>query len=148
MKDIRPLNLLQRIKYRYLEWSWDRVLKRSGCSNWISYFRKNDLDFDIDAKTVKQRFAGYPYVVKISNARVDLCFHPLYGVTRSVETLNNWCLQNCSKKYRIEWLKISDHLNDDWYIVDSFYVNYTLEPYAFIGFKDERDFLIFTLKWT
>jgi hypothetical protein len=150
VKDIRPVNPLQRIKYLYLEWSWDRVLKRSGCASWESYFRKNDPDFNVHAKTVKQQFAGYPYVAQIPESRVDLVIDPWFGVIRNVETLYKWCAHNCSKKHRLEWIKVVHNQNDDWYIVDSLYrhANFAHEAHAFVGFKDERDFLIFTLKWT
>jgi hypothetical protein len=149
VKNIRPKNILQRIKYRYLEWYWDRVLERSGCSNWESYFRKNDPDFDVHRKTVKQQFIGYPYVVEIPESKVDMVIDPLFGVIRSVSTLHKWCLDNCSKKHRYEWIKVVPDQNGDWYIVDSLYApTFAREAHAFFGFKDERDFLIFTLKWT
>ena len=142
MKDIRPKNPIEWIKYRHLEWKWDRILKKSGCSNWYLYFFYNDPDFDLRAQTVRSQFCGYPHVTVVNQSAISWCYEPLWGPRPMHEEVVKWCDQNCRDKYRLHWERvIQDHTGQ--YTPNGIGGNDEL----FIGFKNERDFMLFCLRW-
>ncbi len=127
------MNIFKIIKYRYLEWKWDRVLKQSGCSDWRSYFLVNDYDYDQKGKTVRERFIGYPYIIKLPYESMKYSFHSFFGPTIDVTTIDTWCRENCRGKYR-------------------YFVQETLDgqglPFfedCYFGFQREEDCILFSL---
>lgn len=135
-------NPLQWIKYRYLEWRWDRILRKSGYETWQQYFRANDPDYDIRGRTVTEQFKGYPYVVRVDYAKLSTRFDPLFGPIEHCEEIIEWCKQNCRGKYRNEWERVvMDHAGQ--YLPNGIGDSDEL----FFGFKDERDYLMFVLRW-
>lgn len=143
MNELRPKNPLLWIKYRYLEWQWDRVLKKSGCKSWESYFRWNDLDFVPWGQTVKDQLHGYPYIALVPFKNLETTFDPLWGPIDHANHIKGWCDKNCRKKYRWHWERvIQDHAGQ--YLPNG--IGGTDE--LFFGFKDERDYILFTLRWT
>ena len=137
-----PKNPLLRIKYRYLEWCWDRVLKQSGHHHWESYLRYNDLDFNARGYTVKDQLHGYPHIAVLPFRHLEHLIEPLFGEIYNGNTVDKWCKQNCRKKYRWHWERvIMDHAGQ--YLPNG--IGGTDE--LFFAFKDERDFIMFTLRW-
>ena len=142
MNNVKPKNPLTWIKYRYLEWRWDRVLKKSGCQSWEWYFRKKDPDFNAFGNTIKEQLFGYPYIVKVNHTHLECIIDGMWGETWHGEAVNLWCVQNCRGKFRWQWERvIMDHNGQ--------YLPNGIAGYdeLFFGFKDERDYLMFTLRW-
>ena len=142
MQNIRPKNPLLWIKYKFLEFSWDRALKKSGCNNWEYYFRKKDPDFNIMGQTIRAQLFGYPYIAKVNCKHLDYAFDAMWGEMWHGESVNNWCKQHCRYKYRWQWERVMlDHNSQ-----------YAPNGYGtdelFFGFKDERDYLMFLLRWS
>ena len=143
MNDIRPKELLSWIKYRYLEWQWDRVLKKSGHHHWESYLRYNDPDYYAPGRTVRDQLHGYPYVAVVPFHHLETVFEPLWGPVDHANHIKEWCDKNCRKKYRWHWERvIQDHAGQ--YLPNG--IGGTDE--LFFGFKDERDYIMFTLRWS
>jgi hypothetical protein len=142
MNDIRPRNPLTRIKYKFLEWQWDRVLRKSGHSSWLHYFCWNDPDFYYLGYTVQDQFCGYPYVCKVDYTKLPTQFDPMFGPIQHCGKMLEWCNTNCRGKYRNHWERvIVDHAGQ--YLPNG--IGGTDE--LFFGFKDERDYIMFTLRW-
>lgn len=142
MNDIRPKNPLLWIKYRYLEWQWDRVLKKSGWTTWEGYFRWNDPDFTPWGYTVKEQLHGYPYIALVDYNKLSIRFDPWFGAIEHCDLILEWCYKNCRGKYRNHWERvIQDH--EGQYLPNG--IGGTDE--LFFGFKDKRDFILFTLRW-
>lgn len=143
MNDIRPRNPLLWIKYRYLEWRWDSVLRKSGHRTWYYYFRANDPDYNPRGQTVRDQLFGYPYIYKVDYNKLPVRFNPLFGPIKQCEEMLNWCDKNCRKKYRTHLERvIMDH--EGQYLPNGSEGTGEL----FFAFKDERDYLMFVLRWS
>jgi len=139
---VKPKNPLTWIKYRYLEWQWDRVLRKSGFTNWYQYFRANDPDYFAPGRTVPDQLFGYPHIALVPFRNLETVFEPMWGPVDRADHITTWCDRNCRSKYRWHWERvIQDHAGQ--YLPDG--VGGTDE--LFFGFKDERDYLMFTLRW-
>jgi hypothetical protein len=142
VNNVKPKNPLLWIKYRYLEWCWDRVLKKSGWTDWRGYLRWNDPDFMPWGPTVKDQLFGYLYIHKVNYQSLPVRFDPLFGPIEHCTEMVEWCDKNCRGKYRNHWERVVlDH--EGQYLPNG--IGGTDE--LFFGFKDERDYLMFTLRW-
>lgn len=142
MNNIQPRNPILRIKYRFLEWQWDRVLRRNGYTDWKNYFRATDPDYDPAGRTVRDQLCGYPYVAPVPLCHLETVFEPFWGPVERCNHIVEWCEQNCSHRFRHHWERvIQDHRGQ--YLPNGIGGADRL----FFGFKDERDYLMFTLRW-
>ena len=133
-------NILKIIKYKWLEWQWDRVLKRSGCRDWYAYMLRNDPDFDINGYSIAKQLIGYPYIANPTDW--DYVDGGLHGLQPQVSHIFEWCAKNCKGKYYGAYNRVvKDHAGQ--YVAD-----YYGDELLFIGFKNERDYIMFTLRWT
>lgn len=142
MNNLKPRNPLQQIKYRFLEWQWDRILKKSGHHHWESYQRYTDIDFYAPGYTVKDQLVGYPYINVVPYQHLDCNVDPMWGPLWSGSTVNEWCKKHCRHKYRWHWERVIMDYNGH-YLPNG--IGGTDE--LFFGFKDERDYLLFVLRW-
>ncbi len=137
------MNIFKFIKYRFLEWHWDRVLKRSGHLSWHSYLRWNDPDFNVRANRMCDQFHGYPHVVVVPYKYLEFKVDPMWGEVYYGTQVNDWCSKNCRGKYRWQWERVSmDHWGQ--YVADGIG---GIDEF-FVGFKDERDYFMFILRWS
>lgn len=143
MQDIRPKNPLLWIKYRLLEWKWDRILAKSGHKHWESYFRATDPDFNPRGRTIKDQFCGYPYVALVDYKKLDYRIDPMWGELYYGESANAWCNKHCKGRFRWQWERvIMDHMGQ----YEPNGIGGTDE--LFFGFKNERDYIMFLLRWS
>jgi len=142
VNSVKPKNPLLRIKYRFLEWRWDRILKKSGHTHWESYLRYNDPDFCISGCTVREQFSGYPYVAVVDYKHLEARVDAIWGEIWNGSTVEAWCKRYCKGKYRWQWERV---IQDDegQYLPSG--IGDTDE--LFFGFKLERDYILFTLRW-
>ena len=130
------------IKYRYLEWYWDRVLRKSGHHHWESYLRYNDPDYYAPGRTVQDQLRGYPYITVLPYQHLDCNVDPMWGPLWSGYTVEDWCKKNCRGKYRWHWERvIQDHAGQ--YLPNG--IGGTDE--LFFGFKDYEDYITFKMRW-
>jgi len=143
VNSVKTKNPLLWIKYRILEWCWDRILKKSGHHHWESYLRYNDPDFNIRGLTVRDQLFGYPYVAVVNYKHLEARVDAMWGEVWNGSRVEEWCKENCRNKYRWHWERvIQDHAGQ--YLPNG--IGGTDE--LFFGFKDERDYLMFTLRWS
>lgn len=130
------------IKYKYLEWRQDRILKKSGHHHWESYLRYNDPDYYAPGRTVRDQLCGYPYIVVVNYNYLDCDIDPMWGPIWSGSTVDAWCKENCRRKYRWHWERvIQDHTGQ--YLPNG--IGGTDE--LFFGFKDYEDYITFKTRW-
>jgi hypothetical protein len=142
VNNIKPKNPILRIKYRYLEWCWDRVLEKSGYTYWENYFRANDPDYYAPGRTVRDQLFGYPFIALVPDHYLETTFTPMFGPIEYADHIREWCDRNCRKKYRWHWERvIQDH--EGQYLPNGIGGIDEL----FFAFKDERDYLMFVLRW-
>ena len=138
------MHLVSTIQKRLKNWQETRFLRKHGCKTWEQYLRITDPDYDARAQTVKSQFVGYPYLAHVNYTRVPVQFDPMFGDIPDCKEILDWCETNCRHKYRNEWERvIQDHFTGE-YMPNG--IGGTDE--LFFGFKDERDYLLFTLKWS
>ena len=135
--------MLKYTKYKYLEWRWDRVLKKSGHASWESYLRHNDPDFNIRGYTVRDQFCGYPYVSAVPFKHLDTNFEPLWGSIVSGQHIIKWCEKHCKKKFRWQWERVIMTHNNQYQ-----QNGIAGADELFFGFKDDRDYTLFLLRWS
>lgn len=98
----------------------------------------SDPDYAEKARYVKNAYHGYPYVHPVS------WIDPATIIMRQTEEMVDWCRKNCRGKWRSDW---------QYVVWDHLYKTYAIDlhgPYSgmrFFAFKDEADYLWFTLKW-
>lgn len=134
--------LTTKIKYTYLEWKWDRILKKSGHHSWESYLRYNDPDFYAPGYTIKDQLCGYPYIAVVPYRYLDCNVDPMWGPLWSGSSVEDWCKKNCRSKYRWHWERVvMDHAGQ--YLPNG--IGGTDE--LFFGFKDYEDYITFKIRW-
>lgn len=135
-------------KQRYKAWKDTRFLKRHNCDNWQQYHRQFDPDYDIRASRVKDYYHGYPYW-HVFERHGHYCYQLLYdygpgGHRYGYHDIIDWCQANCKNKHRTDFLRViqAPSTNNQWEINEI-----GGGDYIFVAFKDERDFVLFTLRW-
>ena len=143
MNNVKPKNPLLWIKYRILEWRWDRVLRNSGYKHWESYFRANDPDYNPAGRSVRDQLFGYPYVAVVNYKHLESNVDAMWGEIWNGNNVEAWCKRYCKGKYRWHWERVvQDHAGQ--YLPNG--IGGTDE--LFFGFKDERDYIMFLLRWS
>jgi hypothetical protein len=148
MNSLNPINPIARLKYKFLEWKWDRVLEKSGHSSWESYLRYNDPGYNPRGRSINDQFCGYPYVAcvpcKYLTKYKDSGINGLDQVYDwGGYDVEQWCKENCKHRFRCELERvIKDHqgqyLQNGIAGIDEF----------FVGFKDYDDFITFKTVWS
>lgn len=134
---------LKYIKYKILEWRWDRILKKSGYPTWHHYFYYNDPDYYSPGYSVKDKFCGYPFIVKVDYNKIPIEFDGMWGPMANSESIVQWCNRYCRGKFKPHWDRVViDHAGQ--YLPNG--IGGTDE--LFFGFKDERDYFLFLLRWS
>lgn len=129
-------------------------LKRSGYATWRQYRHNRDPGVNAYADTVKHFYKGYRFVYQCYNAD-HYAYKCLYnhgpgGVRYGYEEISDWCENNLRFKYRLDihrchqqtGLGINSEEDVNWFFNDI-----GGSDFVFIAFQDERDYLIFMLKW-
>lgn len=89
------------------------------------------------------QFHGYLYVAVVPYKYLDFNVDPMWGPLWSGTAVEAWCKENCRSKYRWHWERvIQDHAGQ--YLPNGIGGADEL----FFGFKDERDYIMFMLRWS
>ena len=121
-----------------------RLFKKHNVSSWREYHLKYDPDFSARASTIRKMFHGYPYIAEITDSR-SIKAHAHSSLEDGFSVLNCWLENNCRGKARMtleRTVEFDTGTRKDWYIN-----SLGSRDSVFVAFQDERDFLIFTLKW-
>jgi hypothetical protein len=143
---------LKRIKTRiksYIKLKKDqRFLKKHCCTSWKQYNRKYDTDINQYCDTVKEFYHGYNYVYCFDHVNLNhYAYKVVYdygpgGIRYTYMDMIDWCKKNCKHKFRPDIHRvIGTNMND-----------YTFNDiggldYLFFAFKDEKDYMMFRLRW-
>ena len=121
-------------------WRDRRFLRQHGCETWREYDIRYDTDVNRSASRVREFYYGYSYVHCFENRD-----HPVYYWDIAVDgayILNNWCENTCVDKYRLDFHRVYRNYWNEWEINEI-----GGGDYIFAAFKNERDYLLFSLKW-
>lgn len=140
-------NFIQRFKEYYWREYWKKFLRNRGFGSWKSFLRYNDPDFNIQGQTVEQMFFGYKNFVRVDPKYIHWTYKDdgiqgVYYAPVDFEIIENWCEQNCKNKFRWQFVRSMNYKNvkiiNDMFGEDDLY----------FGFKDEKDCLLFLLRWS
>lgn len=126
-----------------------RFFKKHGVSSWRAYDLKYDKDFNAQASSIRHMFHGYPYIVEVTTP--DVLTHSCPTCPDGLEYLRHWLKNDCRGKTRSTIQRTIEVISRD---VDGRETNkdWALNEIGgrdslFVAFKDERDYLMFLLKW-
>lgn len=142
------MELIKKIRQSYLDFKDKIFLKRHGCENWNQYNRLYDPDYNIRGNTVKEYYHGYPYINCFENHEHNVYFWDL-GYD-GIYVLNKWCEENIKDKWRIDIIRVHgwNCIHPEDKNTNKLYINdIGGKDFIFIAFKDERDFLMFSLRY-
>lgn len=138
------MTLISDLKARWKGHKEKRFLENYGCTTWREYERKYDTDVGYYARWAHTYYHGYPYILPLDPQGFRdygmlgiLPYHDLIG------QMTEWCDQNCKGKWRNDWHR-------GWWDHQG---NYEFNSIGggdimFFAFKEESDYMWFTLKWS
>lgn len=99
-----------------------------------------DPDICYHGKTVKEFYRGYSYTHRIDDIE--------YVKGRAVPTydLMCWLDENCTDKYRLDYLSIEPK-NEEFPELDEIIEPIYGVEYVFVAFKQKRDYIWFVMRW-
>jgi hypothetical protein len=140
-----------RIVNRFAKWREHRFFRKHQVGSWKEYYYKYDPDFNIRADTILEMFHGYPYIVELQSLQfLKAGFGDEFGWDLDAATkLTTWLETKCKGKARAKIERVLPHTGVDYN--GNKFKNWAINEFAtdslFVGFQDERDYLIFLLKW-
>jgi hypothetical protein len=135
--------LLTYLRTKIKTWRDRRFLKRHGVETWAQYNHRYDPDINWRATRVNDFYHGYPYVYCFENHRHEVYHWDVH--LDGIYVLSQWCDNNCKSKFRFDFHRAMNAPSTAW----EWHINeLSGGDYIFAAFKNERDFLMFTLKWS
>ena len=137
------MELIQKLKNRYHGYKEKRFLETHGCKTWREYERRYDSDVGYLARCSQAFYYGYPHVFALDpDGYRDLTAFGIHPYFESIEKMTKWCEENCTGKWRNDWHR------GFWNHHDHFEFNgIGGTDIMFFAFKEERDYIWFTLTW-
>jgi len=127
----------------YQDWREQRFLRKHGCRNREEYNLKYDSLHNPIATRLVDFYHGYKYIYCFENHKHqiyywDLAYVGSYNVTK-------WCRKNLSGKWRFDVHRAIKYpsTGNEWEINEL-----GGGDYIFAAFTDERDYMLFTLRWS
>jgi hypothetical protein len=142
-------NPIKLIRERYREWRDQRFLRRHHCENWEQYNRWYDPDIVRRASDITNWYQGYAYVHCIESYQHHYAYRLIYdygpgGVRYGADEIDDWCRANCQGKFRSESHRVSwNQWSQRWHMDEM-----GGSDLVFFAFKDEQDYLLFSLRWS
>jgi hypothetical protein len=138
--------VIRRLKARLRKWKSDRFLKKHGCSYWWQYNKRYDTDYKGHATRIEDVYHGYPYVHCFVD-RKHYAYEILYdygpgGYRDGIHDIMEWCSKNCDDKFRFDYQRVLQTHDGKWETNEI-----AGGDYLFATFKDEKDYLLFLLRW-
>lgn len=140
--------MIEQLKNRWKGYKEKRFLASYGCETWREYERRYDKDIGPMARWAHTYYHGYPHIFPLNPEGLRGCmrktrprgFHPYHD---QCEQMMAWCEQNCTGKWRNDWHR-------GWWDLQG---NYELNEIGggdimFFAFKEESDYVWFTLVWS
>jgi hypothetical protein len=138
-----------RIKARFRKWKAERKLKKSGYKSWEHYRRNNDPNICWRATRVKDFYRGYKYVYCFED-RKHYAYELLYdygpgGIRYGASDIYDWCEKYARFKCRVDEHRVIKYPSTgmEWEFNDI-----GGGDYIFAAFNDEKDYMMFLLRWS
>lgn len=117
-----------------------KFLEKHGCYTEEEYSRRYDPDINWREDNIKRFYHGYPYVFVFTDPLGDIWTR--HGDwLQGLHAINEWCDGNIIHKYRPD---IHRAMHSSW---EGWSRNELAGDYVFFAFKDEKDFVWFSLRW-
>jgi len=135
--------MIKQLKERWKGYKEKRFLENYGCKTWREYERKYDDDIGPRARWAHTYYHGYPHVLPIDPLKfVDWVRGGRHPYHELVDNMMEWCEKNCQGKWRNDWHRgFWDHQGT--YEFNEISGGDTM----FFAFKDESDYIWFSLTW-
>ena len=138
-----------RLKARYRKWKAARKLERSGYKSWDVYRRMRDPDIIYYATRVKDFYKGYTYIHCIEN-RNHHAYDLIYdygpgGIRYGNDDIYDWLDQHARFTSRLDMHRVIKYpsTSNEWEFNDI-----GGGDYIFAAFKNEKDYMMFLLRWS
>lgn len=136
--------MIEELKKRWKGYKEKRFLETHGCKTWREYERRYDKDIGPMARWAHTFYHGYPYIFPLDpDGLRDYGMLGVLPYIDATEKMQEWCEQNCTGKWRNDWHRgFWDHQG-----------NYEFNGIGggdimFFAFKEESDYVWFTLVWS
>lgn len=136
--------MIEQLKKRWRGYKEKRFLETHGCKTWREYERRYDKDIGPMARWAHTFYHGYPYIFPLDpDGLRDYGMLGVLPYIDATEKMQEWCEQNCTGKWRNDWHRgFWDHQG-----------NYEFNGIGggdimFFAFKEESDYVWFTLVWS
>jgi len=131
--------MIEQLKKRWKGYKEKRFLENYGCKTWREYELKYDPDTGFRARWAHTFYHGYTFLhpIQTNTPPHVSSYHDL------VDQMVDWCEKNCQGKWRNDWHRgFWDHQG-----------NFELNGIGggdimFFAFKEESDYVWFTLVWS
>ena len=138
---------LLRLKARYRRWRAARKLRKSGYASWALYRRHCDLDIEWYTHRITDFYKGYPFVYCFEDRNNHYAYELIAdygpgGLIFGQDRIMAWCEENSKSKYRFDCQRVSKR-NGEWHFDEM-----GGGDFIFAAFKDERDYIMFLLRWS
>ncbi len=137
-----------RIKSRLRKWLAERKLRKSGHESWEYYRRTNDPNILWRATRIKDFYGGYKYVYCFED-RNHYAYDLLYdygpgGIRYGNDDIYDWLDQHATFTSRMDMHRVIRYpsTNMEWEFNDL-----GGGDYIFVAFKNEKDYMMFLLRW-
>jgi hypothetical protein len=138
-----------RLKTRFRKWKAKRKLEKSGYKSWEQYRRNNDPGITWRASRVKDFYRGYKYVYCFED-RKHYAYELLYdygpgGIRYGNDDIYDWMDKHAKFTSRMDIHRVIRYPSTgmEWEFNDL-----GGGDYVFVGFKNEKDYMMFLLRWT
>lgn len=141
------MNIVRKIKAVYKLYKDRRFLKRHGCTTWKQYYWKNDPRVYLYADRVKDYYKGYKYISLFTSSRP---MYEEYGDwLQGLTAIKDWCDNNCSGHWRCDIHRVIQHTG---VFMNGSEIEWVMNDIGghdilFFAFDDDRDYMLFMLRW-
>lgn len=142
------MRIIKRIKAWFRKKRAERKLEKSGYKSWEVYRRMRDPDVFYCASRVKDFYKGYTYMYCIEN-RNHYAYELLYdygpgGIKYGSDDIYDWCDNHARFKCRMDIHRVIKYPSTsmEWQFNEM-----GGGDYIFVAFKDEKDYMMFLLRW-
>lgn len=142
------MKLISSIKTKWQERQNRLLFKKHNVSSWRAYNLLFDPAYCARANSIRRMFHGYPYIAEINDSS-KLVSPQGRDWIEGYRYLKTWLEEECRGKARAtieRTLREYSPGKDGEPCVD-WQLNEFCSDSAFIAFQDERDYMIFLLKW-
>ena len=132
------VKIIQKLKSSYDDWRERRFLRKHGCVNREQYNLKYDPLHNPRATRLVDYYHGYKYIYCFENHEHDKI--------SLLTVITLWCLEeNLSGKWRLDVHRVIKYpsTSNEWVRNDL-----CGSDYIFAAFTDERDYMLFLLRWS